>query len=105
VIREKRFLGRSSRRMSDVNFVQKRAGTILSDGINKFLSFLCLFMTLVRELNCHTVYSKDHCNYSTHKVLSVFPSRCSVVASTADVPILCVPELPPVSTTATLVSE
>jgi hypothetical protein len=25
-------------------------------------------------------HSKDHCNYSTHKVFSVFPSHCSVVA-------------------------
>jgi hypothetical protein len=26
-------------------------------------------------------YSKDHCNYSTHKVFLVFPSHCSVAAS------------------------
>jgi hypothetical protein len=46
--------------MSDVNVVRKRAGIILSDGINKyFLSFLCVFMASVRELNCHTVYA-DH---------------------------------------------
>jgi hypothetical protein len=37
--------------------VQKRTGTIRSDGINKyFLSFLSVLMASVRELNCHTVY-------------------------------------------------
>jgi hypothetical protein len=53
---KKRFLGHSIRCMSYVNVVRKRAGTILSDGINKyFLSLLPGFMASVRELNCHTV--------------------------------------------------
>jgi hypothetical protein len=44
--------------MSDVNVVPKRAGTILSNGINKyFLSFLCGFLwPQFRNLNCDTVY-------------------------------------------------
>jgi hypothetical protein len=34
------------------------AGTILSDGINKIVYlFLCVFMDLVQEFNCYTVYS------------------------------------------------
>jgi hypothetical protein len=41
---KKRFLGHSIRCMSDVNVLRKRAGTILSDGINKYLlHFLCGF--------------------------------------------------------------
>jgi hypothetical protein len=43
-IQEEAFLKQLIHCMSDVNVVQKRAGTILSDGINKcFLSFLCGF--------------------------------------------------------------
>jgi hypothetical protein len=45
--------------MSDVDVGQKRAGTILSDGINTyfFCLFCVVFMASVRELNCHTVYT------------------------------------------------
>jgi hypothetical protein len=58
VIREEGFLGCSIRCMSDVNVVGKRAGTILSDHINKyFLSFYVFLMASVRELNCQTVLS------------------------------------------------
>jgi hypothetical protein len=53
--RKKRFLRHLIRSMS-VNVVWTLAGTILSDGINKyFLSFLCGFYGLSWELNCHTV--------------------------------------------------
>jgi hypothetical protein len=45
--------------MNDVNVVRKRAGTILSDGID---IFFCVFMASVRKFNCHTV--------STHVVLT-----------------------------------
>jgi hypothetical protein len=45
--RKERVLRHSIRYMSDVNVVSKRAGTILSEGINKyFLSFLCGFCDL-----------------------------------------------------------
>lgn len=47
----------SIRCVSDVNVVQKQAGTVLSDGINKYLLFGVGFMASVRELNCHTAYS------------------------------------------------
>jgi hypothetical protein len=30
---------------------------------------------------------KDHCNYSTYKVFTVFTNRCLVAASTADIPL------------------
>jgi hypothetical protein len=44
---KKRFLGHSIRCMSDVNIMRKRAGTILSEGINKYLlSLLCGFYGL-----------------------------------------------------------
>jgi hypothetical protein len=43
--------------MRKLNVVQKRAGTILSDDIDKYcLSFCVVFMASVRELNCHNVY-------------------------------------------------
>jgi hypothetical protein len=46
-IREDSFLGHSIRCTCDVNVVRKRAGTILSDGINKYFSrFLCGFYVL-----------------------------------------------------------
>jgi hypothetical protein len=54
---KKRFLRNKIRCMSDVNFVRKRAGTILSDGINKYFYLFCVvFMASVREINCHTFY-------------------------------------------------
>jgi hypothetical protein len=47
---KKCFLGHLIGCMSDVNLAQKRAGTILSDGINKyFLYFLCGFYGLSSE--------------------------------------------------------
>jgi hypothetical protein len=52
---EEVFFRQSIRWMSDVNVVQKWAGIILSDGINKhFLSFLCGFYGLSLG-TCHTV--------------------------------------------------
>jgi hypothetical protein len=42
-------------------------------------------LTLVRTTNNYDnlteLHSKDHCNYSTHKVFSVFPSRCLIAAT------------------------
>jgi hypothetical protein len=35
----------------DINVVRKRAGTILSDGINKYYLFCVVFMTSVLELS------------------------------------------------------
>jgi hypothetical protein len=57
--------------MSNVNVVQKQAGIILSDGNNKDLSFLCVFMTSVRELNCHTVYME----YNSRNIRIKFKSN------------------------------
>jgi hypothetical protein len=43
------------------NLVRNRAGTILSDGINKYFD-VWLSMASVRELNCHNVYNgKKEC--------------------------------------------
>jgi hypothetical protein len=59
-IQEQGFLGHSIFCISDVNVVPKRAATILSEGISKyFLSSLCSFIVLVRELDCHTVYHQS----------------------------------------------
>jgi hypothetical protein len=42
--------------MSDTNFVQKRAGTILTEGINKyFLLFVWFLWPQIREHNCPTM--------------------------------------------------
>jgi hypothetical protein len=40
----------------------------------------------IKEKNISVTRSKDNCNDNTQKVFSVFTSRCSVAASTADVP-------------------
>lgn len=39
-----------------MNVVQKWARTVMSDGIDKYFLFFCVFMASVRELNYHTVY-------------------------------------------------
>jgi hypothetical protein len=54
-IEKKRFLGHSIRCINDVNVVRNRAGTLLSDCINKYFYLFVVFMVSVRELNCHTV--------------------------------------------------
>jgi hypothetical protein len=54
--------------MSDVNVAGKRAGTILSDGIKKYLVFFCVvLMASVRELNCNTVYKGRLQNVGLHE--------------------------------------
>jgi hypothetical protein len=43
--------------MTEVSIVQKREGTILNDGINKYLlSFYEILVASVWEPNCHTMY-------------------------------------------------
>jgi hypothetical protein len=63
------FLGHSVHHMSDVNIVQKRAGIILSDGINIYLSsLLCGFYGLGLGTilpNCvHHNFPEDRMFYS-----------------------------------------
>jgi hypothetical protein len=43
-------------------------------------SWRAFALTLVTANNYEVTHSKDHCNYSTHNVCSVFTSRCLVAA-------------------------
>jgi hypothetical protein len=49
-------------------------------------------------------HSEDQCNYNTHEIFSVIPSRCSVATSNDGCsPLLWVPQLSPASATAAVV--
>jgi hypothetical protein len=66
--------------MSDVNIVQKLAGTTLSDGINKYFYIFCVFFIVsVLELNCHTVYTSDNVNVFIMKKILILQSTRSLI--------------------------